>query len=195
MRTPRQVRQTAAGRPRQVQPPARARGGRTATRVGGRLDGRLGYVTIGTPLVGRKDWFPGTVYVRLSVAGFTTDSWIFVPLLLAAQDQPCPTYLFQRPAHWGTIVQHYQGVLHNINIQFNSVGANTGRDPGGLGLPYNIASKNQEFLIYLGPNAANHVAAWITRVRAAGPYDLIPVLPFSTTYFTVVIPDVDIWWV
>ena len=89
-------------------------------------------------------------------------------------------------------MQHCQGVLEGASIHLNSVGTNTRREPGGPGLPYAyIASNDQERLMYLDPNTANHMAAWISQVRAAGPDNPLPVLPSIVTPFTAVIAGVD----
>lgn len=44
--------------------------------------------------------------------------------------------------------------------------------------------------MYLGPNAANHMAAWISQVRAAGPDNALPILPSIALYFAAVITGV-----
>lgn len=66
----------------------------------------------------------------MSAAGSTTDSSIFVPILVAALDQPRPAHLFQRPKQWEPIVQHYQEVEEVPDIHLNSVGTNTKRESG-----------------------------------------------------------------
>ena len=46
--------------------------------------------------------------------------------------------------------------------------------------------------MYLDPNAANHMAAWISQVRAAGSDNPLPVLPsIATPFFAEVIAGVN----